>query len=71
MDSNPRFQSGGTTDSSTSDGHVDDIDAEANFHFPQMFWGQIVIDSMVPLLFQFKESSVNRFFGAFGWIGIL
>ncbi|KAI4354776.1 hypothetical protein L6164_003615 [Bauhinia variegata] len=60
MDSNPRLQNGGTTDSSTSDVHVDDIEAEANSHFHQMFSGQLGVDSMVQMLVRFKESSVNR-----------
>ncbi|BBG97359.1 transcription regulator [Prunus dulcis] len=61
MDSNPRLQNGGTTESST-DGYADDIEAEANSYFHQMFSGQLTIDSMVQMLARFKESSVKRFF---------
>ncbi|VVA30197.1 PREDICTED: CCR4-NOT mRNAion complex [Prunus dulcis] len=59
MDSNPRLQNGGTTESST-DGYADDIEAEANSYFHQMFSGQLTIDSMVQMLARFKESSVKR-----------
>ncbi|KAL5571856.1 hypothetical protein UlMin_021453 [Ulmus minor] len=59
MDSNPRLQNGGTADSST-DGYADDIESEANSYFHQMFSGQLTIESMVQMLSQFKESSVQR-----------
>ncbi|KAL4599949.1 hypothetical protein ACB092_11G164000 [Castanea dentata] len=60
MDPNPRLQNGGATDSSTSDGYSDDIEAEANSYFQQMFSGQLTIDAMVQMLARFKESSVKR-----------
>ncbi|XWS35646.1 hypothetical protein CRYUN_Cryun20dG0014500 [Craigia yunnanensis] len=60
MDSNPKLQNGGTTDSSTTDGYGDDIEAEANSYFHQMFSGQLTIDAMVQMLARFKESSVRR-----------
>lgn len=60
MDSNPRLQSGGAADSSTSDGYADDIEAEANSYFHQMFSSQLTIDAMVQMLARFKESSVKR-----------
>ncbi|XVF22765.1 hypothetical protein REPUB_Repub12eG0199200 [Reevesia pubescens] len=60
MDSNPKLQNGGTTDSSTSDGYGDDIEAEANSYFQEMFSGQLTIDAMVQMLARFKESSVKR-----------
>ncbi|KAI9078450.1 hypothetical protein K1719_039546 [Acacia pycnantha] len=59
MDSNPRLQSSGTADSS-SDGYADDIEAEANSYFHQMFSSQLTIDAMVQMLARFKESSVKR-----------
>ncbi|KAF3440045.1 hypothetical protein FNV43_RR18323 [Rhamnella rubrinervis] len=59
MDSNPRLQNGGMTDSPT-DGYADDIEAEANSYFHQMFSGQLTIDAMVQMLARFKESSVDR-----------
>ncbi|KAM5554755.1 hypothetical protein ABKV19_022924 [Rosa sericea] len=59
MDSNPRLQNGGPTESST-DGYADDIEAEANSYFHQMFSGQLTIESMVQMLARFKESSVQR-----------
>lgn len=60
LDPNPRLQNGGVTDSSTSDGYSDDIEAEANSYFQQMFSGQLTIDAMVQMLARFKESSVKR-----------
>ncbi|PON57727.1 CCR4-NOT transcription complex subunit [Trema orientale] len=59
VDSNPRLQNGGTADSST-DGYADDIEAEANSYFHQMFSGNLTIDAMVQMLARFKESSVRR-----------
>ena len=56
----PRLQNGGTTDSSTSDGYSDDIEAEANSYFHQMFSDQLSVNSMVQMLARFKESSVKR-----------
>lgn len=58
-DSNPRLQNGGTAESST-DGYAEDIEAEANSYFHQMFSGQLTIEAMVQMLAQFKESSVKR-----------
>ncbi|KAF7825292.1 CCR4-NOT transcription complex subunit 1 isoform X1 [Senna tora] len=60
MDSNPRLQNSGAVDSSTSDGYADDIEAEANSYFHQMFSSQLTIDAMVQMLARFKESSVKR-----------
>lgn len=59
VDSNPRLQNGGTADSST-DGYADDIEAEANSYFHQMFSGNLTIDAMVQMLARFKESPVKR-----------
>uniref|UniRef100_A0A2K1XR30 CCR4-Not complex component Not1 C-terminal domain-containing protein n=1 Tax=Populus trichocarpa TaxID=3694 RepID=A0A2K1XR30_POPTR len=60
MDSNPRLQNGSSADSSTPDGFSDDVEAEANSYFQQMFSGQLTIDAMVQMLARFKESSVKR-----------
>ncbi|CAK7347840.1 unnamed protein product [Dovyalis caffra] len=60
MDSNPRLQNGSSADSSTPDGFSDDVEAEANSYFHQMFSGQLTIDAMVQMLARFKESSVKR-----------
>jgi len=60
IDSNPRIQNGGAADSSTSDGYADDIEAEANSYFHQMFSDQLTINAMVQMLARFKESSVKR-----------
>ncbi|XP_015889443.2 uncharacterized protein LOC107424219 isoform X1 [Ziziphus jujuba] len=59
LDSNPRLQNGGTTDSPT-DGYGDDIESEANSYFHQMFSGHLTIEAMVQMLARFKESSVKR-----------
>jgi CCR4-NOT transcription complex subunit 1 len=61
MDSNPRLQNGSSADSSTPDGFSDDVEAEANSYFHQMFSGQLTIDAMVQMLARFKESSVKRY----------
>lgn len=61
IDSNPRLQNGGTTDSSTSDGYADDIEAETNSYFHQMFSDPLSINAMVQMLARFKESSVKRY----------
>ncbi|TYH38529.1 hypothetical protein ES332_D12G116000v1 [Gossypium tomentosum] len=60
MDSTSKLQNGGTTVSSPSDGYGDEIEAEANSYFHQMFSGQLTIDAMVEMLARFKESSVKR-----------
>lgn len=60
MNSNSRMKSSGATDSSPSDGYTDDIEAEANSYFHQMFSGQLTIDTMIQMLARFKESSENR-----------
>lgn len=58
--STPKFQSS-ITDSSTSEGSPDDVEAEANAYFHQMFSGQLSIDAMVQMLGRFKESSQKRY----------
>ncbi|XP_043805903.1 CCR4-NOT transcription complex subunit 1 isoform X2 [Manihot esculenta] len=60
MDSNPPLQSDGSADSSTPDGFSDDVEAEANSYFHQMFSSQLTIDAMVQMLSRFKESPVRR-----------
>ncbi|KAK7350377.1 hypothetical protein VNO77_08930 [Canavalia gladiata] len=60
IDSNPRPQNGAAADSSTSEGYADDIEAEANSYFHQMFSDQLTINAMVQMLARFKESSVKR-----------
>ncbi|KAJ7950880.1 putative CCR4-NOT transcription complex protein [Quillaja saponaria] len=66
VDSNPRLQNGGATDSSTSDGYSDDIEAEANSYFQKMFSEQKTIDAMVQMLGRLKESTVQREQAIFG-----
>ncbi|KAG0490342.1 hypothetical protein HPP92_007205 [Vanilla planifolia] len=43
-----------------SDGSTDEIEAEANAYFQQMFAGELTIDDMVQMLARFKESSERR-----------
>ena len=44
----------------TSEGGSDDIEAQANIYFHQMFSGQINIDVMIQMLTRFKESPDKR-----------
>ncbi|KAK4372034.1 hypothetical protein RND71_007418 [Anisodus tanguticus] len=60
MDANSRLKSVGCVDSSTSDGGSDDIEAEANIYFHQMFSGQLTNDATVQMLARFKESTEKR-----------
>jgi CCR4-NOT transcription complex subunit 1 len=41
-------------------GATEDVDAEANTYFHQMFSGQLSIEQMVEMLSRFKESSEQR-----------
>ncbi|OIT36093.1 PREDICTED: CCR4-NOT transcription complex subunit 1 [Nicotiana attenuata] len=59
MDANSRLKSVGGADSCTSDGS-DDIEAEANIYFHQMFSGQLTNDATVQMLARFKESTEKR-----------
>lgn len=43
-----------------SEGVSDDVDAEVNTYFHQMFSGQLTIDAMIQMLARFKESSDPR-----------
>lgn len=61
MHVSPRLQNVGASDSSTSDVYTNDIEAEANSYFHQIFSGQLTIDSMIQMLARFKESSDRRF----------
>ncbi|XP_043718242.1 CCR4-NOT transcription complex subunit 1-like isoform X2 [Telopea speciosissima] len=56
---NPRLQNGGAVES-TSDVYGDDIEAEANSYFHQMFSGQLTIDAMVQMLARFKDCPDKR-----------
>ncbi|XP_062205575.1 uncharacterized protein LOC133907537 isoform X2 [Phragmites australis] len=47
-------------DMPTSDGGSEDIEAQANIYFQQMFAGQISIDAMIQMLSRFKESKDKR-----------
>lgn len=61
IDSSPKLQNGEAANSSASEGYSDDIEAEANSYFHQMFSGQLTIEAMVQMLARFKESSVKRY----------
>lgn len=60
LESNPKLPNGGASDASATEGYTDDIEAEANSYFQQMFSGQLTIEAMVQMLARFKESSVKR-----------
>lgn len=61
MDANSRRKSvGGADSSSPSDGASDDIEAEANIYFHQMFSGQLSNEATVQMLARFKESTEKR-----------
>jgi len=47
-------------DMPSSDGGSEDIEAQANIYFQQMFAGQISIDAMIQMLARFKESKDKR-----------
>ncbi|KAM7274567.1 hypothetical protein ACFE04_016433 [Oxalis oulophora] len=59
-DSSQKLQNGASADSSTPDGYGEEIEAEANSYFHQMFSGQLSTDAMVPMLARFKESQSKR-----------
>ncbi|KAL0464605.1 UNVERIFIED_CONTAM: CCR4-NOT transcription complex subunit [Sesamum latifolium] len=59
MRANSRIKNGGGSDS-TSDSYADDIEAESNAYFHQMFSGQLGIDAMIQMLTRFKESLDKR-----------
>ncbi|KAL6965062.1 hypothetical protein U1Q18_036119 [Sarracenia purpurea var. burkii] len=60
VNANSRMKNSGASDSSPSDGYADDIEAEANSYFHQMFSGQLTIDTMIQMLARFKESPEKR-----------
>lgn len=55
-----RVKNNGGPDSSTSEVYADDIEAEANSYFQQMFSSQLTVDAMIHMLAQFKESPEKR-----------
>ncbi|XP_047314979.1 CCR4-NOT transcription complex subunit 1-like isoform X3 [Impatiens glandulifera] len=62
------MKSSAPSDLSTSDGPVDDIEAEVNSYFQQMFSGQMTIDAMIQMMIQFNESHDEREKSIFGCI---
>lgn len=61
LESNPKLQNGDAPDAPGAEGgYTDDIEAEANSYFQQMFSGQLTIEAMVQMLSRYKESSVKR-----------
>lgn len=61
LDCNPKLQNGEAKDSSTSTAYGDDVEAEANAYFHQMFSSQLSVDAMVQMLSRYKDSLVQRF----------
>ncbi|XP_022944795.1 CCR4-NOT transcription complex subunit 1-like isoform X1 [Cucurbita moschata] len=60
QESNRKLHNGGASDVPATEGYAEDIEAEANSYFQQMFSGQLTIEVMVQMLARFKESSVKR-----------
>ncbi|XP_074578118.1 uncharacterized protein LOC141834681 isoform X2 [Curcuma longa] len=60
ISSNPRIPTVEPLVPTVSEGVSDDIDAEVNTYFHQMFSGQLTIDAMIQMLAHFKESSDPR-----------
>lgn len=61
LDCNSKLQNGEAKDSSASNAYGDDVEAEANAYFHQMFSGQLTVDAMVQMLSRYKDSLVQRF----------
>ncbi|WMV11419.1 hypothetical protein MTR67_004804 [Solanum verrucosum] len=60
MRTNSRFKSSGSADLSSSDYYSEDIEAEANLYFHQLFSGQVTNDTMIRMLAHLKESTEKR-----------
>uniref|UniRef100_A0A1J3EG21 CCR4-NOT transcription complex subunit 1 n=1 Tax=Noccaea caerulescens TaxID=107243 RepID=A0A1J3EG21_NOCCA len=60
LDCNSKLQNGEAKDSSASNAYGDDVEAEANAYFHQMFSGQLSVDAMVQMLSRYKDSLVQR-----------
>lgn len=60
MSSHPRTQNAGPMGTPVTEGISEDIEAEVNNCFHQMFSGQLTIDAMIQMLARFKESSEKR-----------
>lgn len=54
-----------------SDGGSEDIEAQANIYFQQMFAAQISIDAMIQMLARFKESKDKRCFSFFNLLHLI
>lgn len=52
--------SSGSINSVPPEGSTEDVDAEANAYFHQMFSGQLSVDAMVQMLARFKDSTIGR-----------
>ena len=61
LDCNSKLQNGEAKDSSASNAYGEDVEAEANAYFHQMFSGQLSVDAMVQMLSLYKDSLVQRF----------
>ncbi|XP_049394469.1 general negative regulator of transcription subunit 1-like [Solanum stenotomum] len=60
MGTNSRFKSSGSADLSSSDYYSEDIEAEANLYFHQLFSGQVTNDAMIRMLAHLKASTEKR-----------
>lgn len=61
MHSNVRVKNPSGTDSSTVDRFAEDVEAEINSLFHQMFSGEVAVDAMIQMLARYKESSEKRY----------
>ncbi|KAJ0245364.1 Transcription regulator [Hirschfeldia incana] len=60
LDCNSKLQNGEAKVSSASNAYGEDVEAEANAYFHQIFSGQLSVDAMVQMLSRYKDSSVQR-----------
>ncbi|KAF8113037.1 hypothetical protein N665_0058s0130 [Sinapis alba] len=60
LDCHSKLQNGEAKVSSASNAYGEDVEAEANAYFHQMFSGQLSVDAMVQMLSRYKDSSVQR-----------
>ncbi|XP_074382310.1 uncharacterized protein LOC141724188 isoform X2 [Apium graveolens] len=58
--SNIRVKDPSDTDSATVDRNADDVEAEINSLFHQMFSGQVAVEAAIQMLARYKESSEKR-----------
>lgn len=60
------MRNNGGSDSSTPEVYAEDIEAEVNTYFQQMFSAEMTVEAVVDMLARFKESPERRFI--FYWV---